>query len=71
MFRFLFFLIVFYVIYKGFKFFIRAFQRGKQTDSFGRKKETSQDERNIEDAEFTEIESEIHTKNESKVDSER
>jgi len=71
MFKFLFFLIVFYLIFIGLKIFLRAFiNRRKQSTSFGKRRRTHQDNKNIEEAEFTEIESEIHTQNKSKVDDE-
>lgn len=70
MFKFLSFLIIFYLIFRGLKIIIRVFNRGKQSTSFGKRSRTHQDNRNIEEAEFTEIESEIHTQNESKVDDE-
>ncbi len=68
MLRFLFFLIVFYVIFQGIKIFIRAFSRSRRSNSFGKKSTTRQDNGNIEEAEFTEIESKIHTQDKDKVD---
>ncbi len=70
MLRFLFFLIVFYIIFQGLKIFIRAFSKGKQSNSFGKKRKPRRDNRNIEDAEYTEIESKIHTQEKDKVDGE-
>jgi len=70
MFRFLFFIIVFYIIYQGFKIFIRAFQKGKRTNTFNRTQKSSKDKSNIEEAEFTEIESKIHTQEKDKPDGE-
>jgi len=70
MLRFLFFLIVFYLIFHGLKLFIRSFSRGRQTTTFGKKNKTREDKRNIEEAEFTEIESKIHTREKDKVDGE-
>lgn len=70
MFKFLTFLIIFYLIFRGLKIITRIFIRGKQSKSFGKRSRTSQNNKNIEEAEFTEIESEIHTQNESKVDGE-
>ena len=64
------FLIVFYLIFRGFKMIVRFFIGGKQSKSFGKRSRTHNDNKNIEEAEFTEIESEIHTKNESKVNGE-
>ncbi|MCH7972795.1 MAG: hypothetical protein IIB07_04640 [Bacteroidetes bacterium] len=70
MFKFLTFLIIFYLIFRGLKIIARIFIRGKQSKSFDKRGKAPQDNKNIEEAEFTEIESEIHTQDESKVDGE-
>lgn len=56
MLRFLLFLIIFYIIFKGLKIFIRYISRGRQSKSY-----RNSNDRNVEEAEFTEIDSQIHT----------
>ncbi len=68
MFRILFFIIVFYFIYKGFKIFIKVFSKDKSTSYTRGETTATKDKNNIEEAEFTEIESKIHTRDENKVD---
>lgn len=63
-------MMVFYIIYKGLKIFIRAFTKENTNTSFGKRGQTRKDKRNIIDAEFTEIESKIHTREEEKANGE-
>jgi len=68
MLRFFFFLIVFYIIFQGIKIFIRSFSKMGQTNSYRNKSTKNSNNRNIEEAEFTELESKIHTQDKENTD---
>jgi len=63
MLRFLFFLIIFYIIFQGIKIFIRSFAKRRQSNTY-----RNSNNRNVEEAEFTEIESQIHKQDKDSTD---